>query len=482
MVRKLLVSLVGFVLLALLAPPATGLAQTNKWSRPFSISGIIQGAWYPSVTSEGGDSLHVIWTSSAEGQQDVLFYSHWDGLAWSRPIDVQFGGPRTALAADRFGQLHLLFSSGGNLTQITAPFSKAMTAQGWSAAFRFNAVGTAGVGDLAVDHQGVLHVVWTEANGDCPNCYSVYHRSSSDGGENWSKVATLSSNAVDRRHVQLSVAPDDTLYVSWDTLSTRKKNQSSGSTVSRNHGQTWAAANEFQSPKGAPVQSAIGADGKGNALLLYRLQNKEEIDYQVTTNQGVSWSDPQQVPVILASLKSSAFDKYALATDSAGILHLVVAGRVEGDPVIPHLYHLEWDGKSWSKPDIIYDGGDVPEYPSLVITNGNRLNVTWFTRSAGIDAGTPDDADEVWYSTLTTSAPETTPEPTLTPIAKATQTPVPPTVTPTATRTPFVSSAPETDSGTANPIGAQMVVFAGIIPVVVVIGLVLALRARNQSR
>jgi len=132
---------------------------------------------------------------------------------------------------------------------------------------------------------------------------------------------------------------------------------------------------------------------------------------------------------------------YDMAADSAGHIHLVVVGRESLDENAPlGVYHLEWDGTSWSAARRIYsDPLLYPEYPKIAINRGNQLHVAWFTRENLWEGGNR----EVWYSSSQSAAPYQTPAPSPTPTFTPTSIPLP---SPTPTITPYPTlSANSTD-------------------------------------
>ena len=69
--------------------------------------------------------------------------------------------------------------------------------------------------DLAIDAQGVLHVIWTE--GDANGVYALFYAHSRDDGATWSTPITLSGDEPTwwyRAH--LKIDSTDRLHVVWE--------------------------------------------------------------------------------------------------------------------------------------------------------------------------------------------------------------------------------------------------------------------------
>ncbi len=168
-------------------------------------------------------------------------------------------------------------------------------------------------------------------------------------------------------------------------------------------------------------------------MLVWRTTSRDEIFYQWSSDGGQSWKEPAIVPELFARSWDTPFDRYDMATDSAGQIHLIVVGRrtAERDARLG-VYHLSWDGENWSPPQPIFSQrGLYPEYPRLVIHEGNRLHAAWFTRAGNIWDSAAE--RQVWYAAGHSGAPPqpVTPLPTLTPEPTATAFASAPTPVPT---------------------------------------------------
>jgi hypothetical protein len=161
-----------------------------------------------------------------------------------------------------------------------------------------------------------------------------------------------------------------------------------------------------------------------------------------------------------------------MATDSGGHVHLVVVGRLSPEEDRLGVYHLEWDGTSWSPPTAIYRGAGSPEYPRIVISEGNKLHVAWFVRGALWEGGNY----EVWYSSSQSASPAQTPVPPPTSTPTLTATPL---ATATPTATPYPTLAP---GGTALPDGLYtesddlIKLLVGLAPVLILATAIFAVR------
>ncbi len=431
--------------------------QRGAWSEPLKISGET-GGWFPDVTADAIGNVHVVWnggfsdttiwaTQSPPGgysadaprsgpslrathQVAALYYVNWDGHGWTEPNDIAliwYGHAlRSSITSDPTGRVHLIYKGLGRLVPEELGSGNSLGSESlWYTAFdarrRLSAQSlrlpkrmtrsTQGYfSDIAIDSRHVIHAIWTEsANGS----WGVYYAHSADDGETWSKrVALEPSGAVYWYRAQLKVDAGDRVHVVWELLGSNTPHVTAGAVyaMSSDGGSTWsrvrfpdrspsAQAPTSAGPVSGPQQPAIGIDGGGNILLVFREQGSNRILYRRSTD-GANWSAPAPIPGVGAGVPRP-FDVYDMATDSAGHVHLaVVAYRFGTDSMA--LLHLEWDGRQWGLPSVIAGSPPFPEYPRLAVGEGNRLHVVWF----GGDRGTIDrTAIGIWYSTAQSSAP-----------------------------------------------------------------------------
>jgi len=181
---------------------------------------------------------------------------------------------------------------------------------------------------------------------------------------------------------------------------------------SGNNGVTWSDPLKVDYPNSTNMQLTVGADGNGGIMLVWRTVdiNYPGLYFMWSQDYGKTWSSPQTIPNFYAREFSNFFDVYDMATDSDGHIHLLAVGYLSagyssvagGTIVPPGLYHIEWDGESWKKPTTLYKGAWHPEYPRLVVHNGNELHAVWFLREKMLDET---EYHEVWYAKGLSNAP-----------------------------------------------------------------------------
>ena len=145
---------------------------------------------------------------------------------------------------------------------------------------------------------------------------------------------------------------------------------------STDNGDTWSEPFKVDYPNSTNSQLTVGADGKGGVMLVWRTNDVSYpgVYFMWSQDYGKTWSSPQTIPNFFAKRVSDRFDVYDMAADSDGHIHLLAVGYLSasslansGDEnaVPPSLYHLEWDGKVWKKPTLLYKGSWYPGISSL---------------------------------------------------------------------------------------------------------------------
>ena len=417
------------------------LAQEEDWSQAIPLSEPPGFSWFPDLTVDESGSIHVVWCwtipEDTGGLREQVHYSRWDGQDWSQPNDIVPPSAdivRNAVAADLGGNIHLLF--GGSvydrnfgLYYQKAPKEQAWSAGAWSSPHLINQ-GISYMGDLAVDSQGAIHVIYDDiihSNNDLPTRADIFYRRSTNGGQTWTRPVDLSqSPSTGSARPSLEIDANDTLHITWDEGWDRL----SGTTVLTYHsgylssfdgGNTWTPPTIVDHPDESVVQLAAGSNAQGGVMLVWRSNVHDNLFYQWSTDSGLSWTPAYTIPHLISRPWSNPFDMYDMTTDSGGNIHLLVVGRVSPeDDATLGVYHLSWDGNHWSAPARVFASAELyPEYPKIFISEGNQLHAAWFTREHLWDQTAQ---RTIWYSKAQASTPHQVVTPLPTPTAQQTPT------------------------------------------------------------
>ena len=178
-------------------------------------------AGYPALAADRAGHAQVVWygirsapepASTRHGSIYEIFYTGFDGRAWSQPALISTGAPDSvnpALAVDRTGRLHAAWYQ---LAEHAYQVRYAERNGAWSApetvlptkVDAFNPDLAVGPGDGAV-------VAWEHHDGLMSAIY--YARRA---GGRWDGPTVLSAGEPPAHHPAVTVAPGGAVYVAWD--------------------------------------------------------------------------------------------------------------------------------------------------------------------------------------------------------------------------------------------------------------------------
>lgn len=493
--------------------PAQPAAAQGGWSEPFDVSDD-QFGWFPDVAADATGAVHVIWGSGAqnpdadpnspEASQDLLRYRVLRNGQWSPLNDVAFtcvGGftVRNSIVANGDGRVNALVRTCFDVGTFAAPAEQALSASAWG---RIQRLGTAYYNAIAADSRGVLHALYNESligSAEGATLLSeIFYRRSTDGGATWSVRMNLARLAGGDERMQIKVDGRDRIHAVWDHGSDWYAGVDAPEYAvyrrSDDGGATWRDLSLLGVTDGAVVQATLGLAADGSPIVTYRSANGSEIYYQTSPDGGDTWAAAQVIPGVRArDPLERNLDSYTMATDSAGRVHLLVAGFPEGSAAaIPMLLHLTWDGQSWSPPEVVAATPNRPIWPRLVVAGGNQLHAVWFSYTDASGWG----ERRVWYSQKAVDAPALTPPPpiVLPTAAVAAAAPASPEGTPVPNAAPALQpAAPQPPAAPASfadappPEGAlgagtYVTLMLAIVPVLTLLGLIGLVMLWRRSR
>jgi hypothetical protein len=513
----------SFALAVLATTVSISHGQAPTWSQPIPLSAADISSWFPDIAADVTGQVHVVWSSTiggvdrngrpAPGYDVVMYTASSDGQTWTKAIDIaalaQNAGSeatRPTVLVDRRGLLHLTFR-GIDVFYLHAPVESLLSAIHQISQRKVSTANIAYFSRLALDEQGRLHLAYSQmvpggADSKCPYCYHLFYRWSDNNGLNWSAPTDVSVIETGSAKPQIVVDGQGAIHLVWEAgpggsygrveMGSRRAMYA----ASYDRGKTWTPSAEFVAPSGEASNIALGLDGQGKLMVAWLGLPTDVVYYQFSRDQGRSWSPPQPIPDLWGgfAIYGSALDDYAMATDGAGNLHLVLVGRIAADQKTLSVLHLTWDGNAWSKPEAITTlMGDVPEWPRIAVGLGNQLHVVWFVRDAENVWKSDSGKYRIWYARGTSSAPPATPAvwptPTQTPTPKAVASRVPtptPTLLPTPTPTldPNLTKAaipPGTIDSIYTDLDEVTLLFISLIPTgLVIAAVVFGVRIRRH--
>ncbi len=475
---------------------------------------------------------------------DLLMYAVYRNGKWLPANDILFaslGGAavRNSIVIGRDGKLHVAFRNGERIFFSSADPEQAYRPLAWREPRRINGSSGPYYVELAVDSKGTLHVVWTEVVVSeersqytlCPYCANLFYRNSHDGGLTWSAPINLADSFDGTTKPHIAIDQQDGIHVVWDigfdNMTGKGAPLAGGYRYSGDGGTTWnpvvrftlsggqssfqptprstsvvlptqiATPSSAETPANplagslsdAPQQTTLGLFQNRDPIVVYRSTLTDRIYYQVSRDNGITWSNPRILHGVRArDLRETPWDAYTMATDGSGNVHLILSGLLDtGNAPTnrqkPSLLHLVWNGAYWSRPEVVVANDLYPEWPRLVVS-GQQLHLVWFTRSDE-DIFKSDNANyRVWYSSATIDAlpllalPTFTPAPTDGPTPTILPSPVPsPTPLPSA-----IQQVPPPKGYPAWESVALTVMGIALLPVFTFVVIVLIVRVRITRR
>ncbi len=381
---------------------AQSTTRTN-WSDQEKISNSEKFAHTPFMVSDSAGNLHVVWSQNDQELKeedlnlDTIYYATNSYGDWSLPVDIfvakDNGQARvTRLRIDKNDRLHVLWVGRPNILYASAHVLEAGKLKSWKT---ISIAENAYFSDLAIGLDGTLHIVYIlDRDG-------IYYTHSSDEGQEWS-IPNKIWQAPDYEHssgnVRIEVDEKNVIHVAWGMSAGSNNWNPIGIAYARSEdkGETWNTTLEVMEGDNLPN---IGFDGSGGVHVVW--------DNPAGTNvgRGHAWSQDggktwKTIERIFTGY-SGRTRWPVMATDSASILHLITAAN-SPESGEPQVFHSIWGTDKWLEPQLVSKDHYGGEGPSLAVSEGNLLNLVWFSYKQG-EYG-------IWYSRAQSDAPWISPQ------------------------------------------------------------------------
>jgi BNR repeat-like domain len=171
----------------------------------------------PAMALDPSNSPYLVWSDTTPGPSKIFYKKSVDGGAsWSTAKRISWTSGNSVnpdIAADSSGRLHVVWSDsapGNNEIYYAKSTDGGAT---WTASQRITwTLGSSGRPVIVVDPSGHLHVVWED---DTPGNNEIYYKKSTDGGVTWTASQRLTWNAGESRWPDIAADPDGNLHVVW---------------------------------------------------------------------------------------------------------------------------------------------------------------------------------------------------------------------------------------------------------------------------
>jgi hypothetical protein len=475
-------------LMACLATPRLNVSAQSasiQWSAPENLSNTPPSSVNPAIIADQYGNVHVFWSEDSAsdasrspavaGPGNTIYYTRWDGKSWTTPTDVLYVpddpiADQVAVAIDQEGVLHIVWTGLTNIYYSQARALEAGSAQAWSepVVISPNSARSAFESSVAVDDNGHVHVVYATRGRDP----AVYHVESSNG-ETWSEPQKLSEpfDALETSFSRVNVITDKLgrLHAVWQTSEVNGYGQAVYYARSTDRGQTWARPEQlaYRGPSDFDVGwPYIMAAGDSELHLIYTggaavgAAGRYE---RISTNGGETWSEPQHIITEMIGINGYVIP----VVDGAGHLHLIINMRPLATQKVG-IYYSSWTGSSWSPVvPLVIDTSAVESahYTAAVVAHGNEIHIVWNQIHGG----------EIWHlrGTIQNVAPaQIMTAPTVTPV---------PTASPTTTASPILPTPyavkvdPQVSTTSVNS-AANSPLIPGVVAALILIGVIVGAR------
>lgn len=357
--------------------PSAGQEVTFPWSKPFNLSNTETSSDYPAIVADAAGTVHVVWTETYEDGKSFFVYTSLKNGSWSSPNEILTSpsqmvvGP-PSLAVDTNGVLHLVWSGDATILYSTAFATEASSAMSWSPPqgleFVQNNIGNP---HLMIDSEDVFHLAYTIDIGDNSG---VYYLTSKDHGYSWSDAIRVYKNSQTNQAIskaRIAVGKDHRIFIVWAQSNYPETYPATGIrlAITRDNGDTWnAPINIADGPYTDPV---IFVRQNQEIHIVYSGSQPDRFKFHLWSKDGGNtWS-----PTMRFSGLGGLHGYSTMLEDSENNMHWLLVSSVfsiGNDSLLA----LHWQEDGWSPEErLLLNSTSLNNLQnvSAAIANGNSL-------------------------------------------------------------------------------------------------------------
>ena len=154
--------------------------SNGTWTGQRRLTWHLQGSFYPSITIDSADTVHVVWSSLKTGSYEIFYRKSTDkGATWSTANRITWtgGSEWPMISVDSNKDLHLVWMD-ESLGQYEVYYKKCIFSVGWFGNKRLTwNSGASEFPYIVIDSSDDLHVFWNDNTpGNCEIFYRYYSK------------------------------------------------------------------------------------------------------------------------------------------------------------------------------------------------------------------------------------------------------------------------------------------------------------------
>ena len=374
-----------------------------QWAPIQRIPGYDDETKAPLLVADNNRTIHAFNVQPVTEDLRAIHYSTWSAdNGWSKPNDI-IAGPSSApqlqdVILDQQGVFHLIYFGGNdvraNIFYTYAPAIHAGNAHAWAEPFIIGpAAASPAQAQLRTNSNNELFVVYS-GRVDGPGLYAI--ESVTQGGS-WSEplpIYLVYTPETPLAALYTTMDDSDRLHVVWTD------NNISGNGELVSYVQLDTITGIWSTPEVLATAERYESDWPSIAVLgdtvivVYQNSGPATRWVRVSQDGGQTWGHP-----VRPFQHVGEYGHAALATDSAGDLHMILGNRLDSEN--HGMWYSKWEGNRWRPLKAIVSGpvskvageGFDPHKPYLVVSQGNLLFAAW-SNDHGFNGG--------WFSDLST--------------------------------------------------------------------------------